>query len=126
MKRWGDIFSGTGTVVISLLSCAACPMCLPIYAGLLSLIGIELADIHEFFFPMMIAFGLMTLGFMAYQIYKHHGIWTPFKLALVAALGMGTSAFFGYEYILYVCLALFMGSVIWSKKSLIHEGHGCC
>ncbi len=126
MKRWGDIVSSTGTVVVSLLSCAACPMCLPLYAGLLSLIGIELAAIHEFFFPLMVFFGLMTLGFMAYQIYNHHGNWAPFKLALGAALGMGASAFWGYEYTLYGCLALFMGSIIWSKKSLNHEGHGCC
>ncbi|HUX80623.1 MAG TPA: hypothetical protein VMW10_12895 [Alphaproteobacteria bacterium] len=126
MKRWGDVFSGTGTIVISLLSCAACPMCLPIYAGLLSLIGIELVDVHEFFFPVMVMFGLVTLGFMAYQIYNHHAKWTPFKLALAAGLGMGTAAFFGYQYILYACLAVFMGSVIWSKKSLIHEGRGCC
>ncbi len=126
MKRWGDVFSGTGTIVVSLLSCAACPMCLPIYAGFLSLIGIELIEIHEFFFPLMLAFAIITLGFMAYQIYRHHGDWKPFKLALGAALGMVASAFFGYEYALYACLALFMGSVFWSKKSLIHEGHECC
>lgn len=126
MKRWYDVFSGTGTVIVSLLSCAACPMCLPIYAGFLSLIGIELIDIHDYFFPMMMAFGILTLGFMAYQIYKHHGPWTPFKFAIGAAIGMMTSASLGYEYLLYACLALFMGSIIWSKKSLIHEGHGCC
>lgn len=126
MRRWGDVFGGTGTVVVSLLSCALCPLCLPIYAGFLSIIGIELAALHEFFFPIMMAFGVITLGFMAYQIYTHHGAWTPFKLAMAAAIGMGTSAFFDYDYLLYACLALFMGSVIWNKKSLVHEEHGCC
>lgn len=126
MKRWSHVFSGTGTVITSLLSCAACPVCLPIYAGFLSLIGIELAEIHELFFPIMMIFATFTLGLMAYQIYSHHGTWKPFKLALIAAFGIISSAFFGYEYILYTSLALFMGSVIWSKKSLIHEGHGCC
>ena len=52
MKNWGDLLSGTGTVITSLLSCAACPFCLPIYAGILSLIGIELTEIHEFFFQL--------------------------------------------------------------------------
>lgn len=126
MKKWGDVFSGSGTVVLSLLSCAACPMCLPIYAGLLSVAGLELAEIHEYFFPIMMLFGLITLGFMAYQIYHHHGKWAPFKLAIGATLGMMGAAFMGYEYLLYACLAVFMGSLIWNKKSLVHEGHGCC
>ena len=126
MKRWGDIFSGAGTVVLSLLSCAACPMCLPLYAGFLSIIGIELIDIHAFFFPITIGFGLVTLGFMAYQIHTHHASWNAFKLAIGAVLGMMTSAFFGYEYLLYVFLISFMGCVLWNKKLLIHEGHKCC
>jgi len=126
MKKWGDVFSGSGTVILSLLSCAACPLCLPIYAGLLSIAGLELAEIHEFFFPIMMIFGLITLGFMAYQIHKHEGKWAPFKIAIGATLGMIGAAALGYEYVLYGCLALFMGSLIWNKKSLIHKGHGCC
>ncbi|MBI2774386.1 hypothetical protein HYX58_00030 [Candidatus Dependentiae bacterium] len=126
MKRWSDVFSGTGTMVLSLLSCAVCPMCLPLYAGLLSIVGIELGNIHELFFPIMIAFAVLTLGLMAYQIYAHHGKWMPFKLAIGAAIGMSMSAFYGYEYLLYLCLALFMGSILWSKRVLVHADHGCC
>jgi mercuric ion transport protein len=126
MKKWGGVFSGTGTVFISLLSCAACPVCFPIYAGLLSLIGIELAEVHEFFFPIMIVFAVITISFMAYQIYHHHGKWHPLALATAAAIGMASAAFMGYEYLLYGCLALFMGSVFWNKRTLVHKGHGCC
>ena len=126
MKKWGGVFSGAGTVVISLLSCAACPLCLPLYAGLLSLIGIELAEVHEFFFPIMTIFAIATIGFMAYQIYHHHGKWSPLVLATTSASGMAGAAFMGYEYLLYSCLALFMGSVFWNKKTLVHEGHECC
>ncbi len=124
MKRWSDLFSGAGTVAASLLSCAVCPMCLPIYAGFLSLIGIELIDIHDYFFPITLLFSLLTLGFMAYQTHTHHGTWTPFKLATGAVIGIITSAFFGFEYVLYGCLALFMGSILWNKTQLTHEGHG--
>jgi hypothetical protein len=126
MKRWGTFFSGIGTLILSILACIGCPMCIPIYAGLLSLIGVELADIHEYFFPIMLIFGLMTLGFMAYQIYKHQSSWTPFKLAGAASIGIAISAFLGYEYVLYALLAIFMGSVIWNKRTLTHQGHECC
>lgn len=126
MKKWSDVVSGTGTVILSLLSCAACPACLPLYAGLLSLVGVELVDIHELFFPVMMVFALITLGLMAYRTHAHHGKWQPFKLAIFSAIGMANAAFLGYEYLLYACLALFMGSVLWNKKSLTHKGHGCC
>lgn len=126
MKRWGDILSGTGTVALSLLSCAACPMCLPLYAGFLSVIGIELIEVHTFFFPMTIGFGLVTLGFMAYQISTHQGSWKAFKLAIGAVIGMVAAAFFGYEYLLYLFLILFMGCVLWNKKRLAHQGTKCC
>lgn len=126
IKRWGDVFSGTGTVMLSLLSCMGCPLCLPLYAGFLSIIGIELIDINEFLLPIMIGFGLLTLGFMAYQIYTHHGSWLAFKLAAGAVVGMVTSAFFGYDYSLYAFLAAFMGCILWNKKLLVHKGNKCC
>jgi len=126
MKQWGDIFTGVGTLVLSLLSCAICPLCLPMYAGLLSFVGIELGGLHAFFFPIMIIFSFVTLGFMAYQIYTREGKWAPFKLALGAAFGMGVFSFYDYEYALYACLALFMGSILWNKKSLIHADRSCC
>ncbi len=126
MKRWGDVMSGTGTVLLSLLSCSICPLCLPLYAGLLSLIGLEIAEINHIFFPFMIAFATFTLGFMAYQIQTHHSKWTPFMTASAASLGMIGSAYLGFEYLLYAFLALFMGSVLWNKRSLTHEGHDCC
>jgi len=125
MKHWGDVVSGTGTVVLSLLTCAICPLCLPLYAGLLSIIGIELGNLHEFFLPFILIFALTTLGLMSYQIYTHHGGWTPFKLAVGSTLGMLASTFYDYDYLLYTCLALFMGSILWNKKSLTHR-HGCC
>lgn len=126
MKRWGDIFSGTGTVVLSLLSCVGCPLCLPLYAGLLSIIGVELIDVHMYFFPVTIGFGLVTLGLMAYQIRHHQGSWSAFKLAVGAILGVVGAAFFGYEYLLYAFLATFMGCILWNKKQLIHKDHTCC
>lgn len=127
LKKWGDVFGGAGTVALSLLSCMGCPLCLPLYAGFLSIIGIELIDVHAFFFPVTIGFGVLTLGFMAYQIHTHHGSWLAFKLATAAVLGMITAAYFGYEYMLYACLIAFMGCVFWNKRRMVHpHGHKCC
>jgi len=132
MKRWADIFSGAGAGALSLLSCASCPACFPLYAGFLSvlgsIIGIELVDVHLFFFPVAIVLSLISLGSMAYQIRSHHGLWMPFKLAAGAAAGMVGAAYLEYEYLLYGFLFLFMGSVIWNKRALqvLHEHNKCC
>jgi cytochrome bd-type quinol oxidase subunit 1 len=103
-----------------------CPMCLPLYAGLLSIIGIEIVDIHVYFFPVTIGFGLVTLGLMAYQIRTHNASWTPFQWALGAVAGMLVAAYFGYEYLLYAFLVPFMGCIIWNKRKLTHQGQKCC
>lgn len=126
MTKWGDIVGGTGTVLTSLLSCAFCPMCLPLYAAFLSLIGIEVTGVQAYFFPFMILFSLLSLSIMAYQTYTHRGVWIPFVFAMIACLGMITCAYQGYEYLLYVCVFFFMGSILWNKKRLTHEGRKCC
>jgi hypothetical protein len=132
MKRWGDIFSGAGTIALSLLACASCPACIPLYAGLLSviggLLGFELVDTHLFLFPLVITLSLFTLGFMAYQIRTHHGLWTPFKLAIGAVGGIMLAAFLEHEYLLYGFSFLFMGSILWNKRALHthHEHNKCC
>ena len=127
MKKWSSILSGAGAAILSVLSCAGCPGCLPLYVGILGLIGIELGDVHEFLFPIMILFSLLSLGLMVRQIRKHHGSWKPFILAASASVGMGAAAFCGYELLLYVCVALFMGGILWSKRAHVHGGHhGCC
>src|SRR5947207_15900029 len=125
-KRWGDIFSGVGSITLTLLSCMGCPMCLPLYAGFLSIIGVELIDFHMLFLPITIGFGLLTLGLMAYQIHAHHGSWMAFKLATGAIVGMVIAAALGYEYFLYAFLAVFMGCIVWNKKLLTHDKKTCC
>lgn len=132
MKRWADIFSGAGAVALSLLACAGCPLCFPLYAACLSVIGnvmgIELVDTHHFFLPVAMALSCISLGVMAYQIRAHHGLWMPFKVAAGAAGGMMVAAYFNYEYLLYASLLLFMGGVLWNKRTLLagHENKKCC
>jgi len=126
MKRWSDVFGAVGTVLSSLLSCVICPLCLPVYAGLLGIVGLDATEINRFFFPAMILFGVGTLGLMARQIHKHHGTWAPFKLACGAITGMIIATFLDVTFVLYGFLALFMGSVIWNKRSLMHKGRACC
>lgn len=126
MKRWGDIVSGTGAVIASLLSCAFCPLCLPFYAGLLSILGVKLGNVQDLLIPGMLIFTLLSLSFMGYQIHTHKGRWAPFKLGVVAACGMIGFALLQYDILLYVCLASFMGSIFWNKRILTHTGHDCC
>ncbi len=127
VKRWGDIVSGMGAFALSLLSCALCPLCLPVYAGVLSLMGLEFTPLHHFLFPATAVFASFSLGFMAYQTYIHKGKWTPFGTAFVAVFCMLIATFYDIDVLLYTSLALFMASLLWNKKSLVHhKGDHCC
>lgn len=125
MKRWADVVSSAGAVLLSILSCAFCPLCIPLYAGILGFIGIEVGNLQSFMLPLAAIFSLSSLGFMAYQIHTHHSKWSPFILGFFAMIGMISSAFYDLDIPLYLSLAFFMGSVFWNKRLLTH-GHGCC
>ncbi len=126
MKNWSSLLSGSGATFLSLLSCAACPLCLPLYLGLLSVIGVEVGTFHDFILPIMAFFCLLTLGLMARQIYTHHSGWRPLVLAGTGALGMSFAALYDYDFLLYICIPLFMGGILWNKRILHHQEHGCC
>lgn len=127
MKKCGDIISGAGAIVFSLLSCVLCPLCLPVYIAFLGMIGFECSNLHTFFFPGIAIFSTLSLGFMAYQIHTHHGKWTPFIFALFAVFGMLFSDFCDIDFLKYISLSLFVGSLIWNKRSVTHKkGNTCC
>lgn len=126
MKNWGGLASGAGAAALSVLSCAVCPFCIPLYVGLLGFMGIELGDIHGVSLPLMMVFILISLGLMARQIYKHKGRWKPFFFAGAGALGMTLSVFYDQDWCLYASVALFMVSLLWTKRGVVHKGKGCC
>lgn len=127
-KTWTPIISTLGTVFTSLLSCAACPACLPIYAGLLSLLGFELFEINTYFFPIMIAFLTVTIGLMATQVLRRKANPRPLMVAGGAAAFIVWGSLVGNEVILYLSLAAFMVSVFWNKNLIKKSscGGGCC
>ena len=129
-KSSGSIVSSVGAVFTSLLSCAACPMCLPVYAGLLSLVGFELTELSVYFFPIMLGFLGWTLFLMTRQAIKLKTDIRPVALAAIAATAIVTSTWHGYETLIYACLVMFMGSVFWNKSILKRKAGcaegGCC
>lgn len=117
-KTSTSIFHSIGAVFTSLMSCAACPACLPIYAGLLSFLGVELFEINAYFFPLMIASLGLTLALMAWQIFKRTADYRPLLVGIAAAGVVVWGASVGYEWLLYPSLALFMGAIFWNKSLL--------
>lgn len=125
MKPWADVVASIGAGILSILSCAFCPLCIPLYAGVLGFLGIELGRFQFLFLPLAALFSLSSMGIMAYQIYTHRSKWTPFIVGVLAMIGMLSSAFYDHDLLLYAFLALFMSSIVWNKRLLTH-GHGCC
>lgn len=117
-KTSTSIFHSTGAILTSLLSCAACPACLPIYAGLLSLLGIELFEVSLYFFPLMLGSLGFTLALMARQVFFRKADYKPLLISFLAAGVIIWGAVVGEELILYLSLAAFMGSIFWNKSLL--------
>jgi hypothetical protein len=117
-KTSTSIFHSTGAILTSLLSCAACPACLPIYAGLLSLLGIELFEVSLYFFPLMLGSLGFTLALMARQVFFRKADYRPLLISVAAAGIIVWAAVVGQELPLYLSLAAFMGSIFWNKALL--------
>ncbi len=126
-KTSTSIFHSTGAILTSLLSCAACPACLPVYAGLLSLLGIELFEINLYFFPLMLGSLGFTLALMARQVFFRKADYRPLLISVLASCVIIWGAMVGQELALYLSLPIFMGSIFWNKallKKTVCEG-GC-
>lgn len=126
-KTWSPVVSTLGTILSSLLSCAACPACLPIYAGILSFCGVELFEINTYFFPIMLGFLAVTLLMMLVQVIRNKADFKPLLMCSACALIVVWSAVDGKEMALYLSLAGFMASVFWNKALLKKKVcGGCC
>lgn len=122
-KRWLETLSGAGAVILSLLTCAACPLCIPLYTGALSLLGFEICRDNEILLPFIGALFLITIGLMFYHSYRHKVGYLPLASAVTFAALAAISLIEDWDYILYSSLGIFSLSIFWHKRALRHHDH---
>ena len=122
-KRWLETLSGAGAVILSLLTCAACPLCIPLYTGALSLLGFEMCRDSEILLPFIgMLFGI-TIGIMIYHSYRHKAGYIPLSIAVCVSILAAISLWYDWDYLLYSSLGVFSIILFWHKRTLRHHDH---
>jgi len=71
-------------ISVALLPKLACPLCWPLYAGIMSSVGIGFLISTKYLLPVTIAFLILTLGGLTFRAKQRRGYW-PFLLGMVGS-----------------------------------------
>lgn len=109
------------TFIISLVpifkSCPPCPVCMPKYAALFALFGLELADYSHYLLPLMLICMLVSLSTMYVQITNTKLSFAPFVLAITASVTLLTSKYiFDVVWLSYFAMTWLIGATIWHHQ----------
>ncbi len=116
-------FVALPAILGSIISCMGCPMCLPLYATLLSSLGLDPA-VSGPFIMVIIVISMVTTLALLYRNTKRHGrSWVPFSLALTSGVLSLGCKINGFTHVSYILLGIFFLSVMWPKHLHPHKGH---
>lgn len=121
MQRISRFFIALPTLIGSLLSCAMCPMCIPIYASIFTALGVDAVQASPYLLGIMFASMIATLTLIYSQIQQKNLNWTPFILALASAIGIVITKFLGFNTLMYLSLAVFFGAALWNRRKAHHH-----
>ena len=100
--------------VVAAAPILTCPACWPLYAGLLSSLGVGFVDYTPYILPatlVMLAFALAALGWKANQ---RRG-YSPLFLGVIASgLLVGGKFYLNHDWLFYAGAALLIGASIWN------------
>ena len=106
-------------ISVALLPKLACPFCWPLYAGIVSSLGLGFLISPKYLLPFTIAFLMLTLGVLAFRA-KQRGGYKPFLLGLVgsAAILIGKFDLESKQVTYTGIIVLVVASAwsIWSRK----------
>jgi|SRR5712664_2088399 hypothetical protein len=86
-RAWKQGLLALPGIGLSALPKLACPVCWPVYAGLLSSVGLGFLISAAYLLPLTIAFLTLALAALAFKARKRRGL-GPFLIGLVAAIGI--------------------------------------
>ena len=110
-RSWLAVLPAIGVAMLPKL---ACPACWPVYAGLLSSVGLGFLINTTYLLQLTVAFLVVAVGALAFRARKRHGF-GPFVLGLVAAAVVIIGKFlFESDPAMYGGIALLVGASVWN------------
>ncbi len=125
-------FSTAPAVIAALLPNITCPACWPVYAGLLSTVGIEFSKYTEWLLPATATFLAIAVGAQLWQASRHRNWTTLVPGILGAVLVMSGRFVFPSTAALYGGLGLLVCGSLWNTVLLRQRrktntgGRECC
>jgi hypothetical protein len=95
-----------GGLVPVFKACPPCPVCMPIYCAILSIIGLELADYGAYLVPIMLVSMALTIGSIIYQTRYYH------KNILLCSIAI------------FACSSILVGKFVLDLLPMVYIGMG--
>jgi len=113
-RTWKQNLLAMPGIGVALLPKLMCPLCWPLYAGIVSSVGLGFLIGTTYLLPITLAFLILTLAVLAFRAKRRQG-YGPFLLGLVAS-GLVLLAKFYFESISasYCGVALLVAAAIWN------------
>src|SRR3979490_3201500 len=93
MRTWRQTLLTVPGIGVALLPKLGCPLCWPLYAGILSSVGLGFLISARYLFPVTAAFLLLALCVLAFRAKQRRGM-GPFLLGLLASATVLTGRFY--------------------------------
>src|SRR5579884_1177672 len=111
---------------IALLPKLTCPVCWPVYAGILSSLGLGFINYTTYLLPLTILFLVLAVASLGYRAKNRRG-YKPFILGVLAAIIVIVSKFiFVSDLTTYGGIVLLMGTSLWNSWPERRADSGSC
>jgi mercuric ion transport protein len=111
LRSWLAVLPAVG---VALLPKVTCPACWPVYAGLLSAIGLGFLTQTAYLLPLTVAFLIVAVAALGFRARRRRG-WGPFVMGATAALIVVTGKFlFESDPAMSGGVALLIGASAWN------------
>lgn len=111
---WQNVLSVLPSIFVAMLPKLTCPLCWPLYTGILSSFGIAFVNYTAYLLPLTIFFLLISLVTFGYKAKRRRGYY-PLALGIVASLIIVVGKFgFNHDWALYAGVILLVIASLWN------------
>lgn len=113
-RAWKQSLLTVPGIGVALLPKLACPMCWPLYAGILSSVGLGFLLSATYLLPFVSAFLILTLGVLVFRAPQRHG-YGPFILGIAASAAVLAGKFhYDSNAAMYGGVGLLIAASVWN------------
>jgi mercuric ion transport protein len=114
MQKWRQSLLTVPSIGVALLPKLGCPLCWPLYAGILSSVGLGFLISAKYLFPVTAAFLLLALWVLAFRAKQRRGM-GPFLLGFLASATVLTGkVYFDSNPMMYGGVGLLVIASVWN------------